>query len=94
MALKQRYLTGVGATIWNFSPGFTISGSRERSNLCASDYEQNLARPTVSDTAETENGGSNAASLTEGSNADAVHVDITSVTKPGVNPSSMLISVT
>ena len=30
----------------------------------------------------------------EGSSADAVHVDITSVTKPGVNPSLMLISVT
>ena len=57
-------------------------------------YERSPAHPTGSATSEIENGGSNAASSMEGSSADVVHVDVTSVTKPGVNPSSMLISVT
>lgn len=47
-------------------------------------YEQNHSCPTGSDTAETGNEGRKAASSTECSNADVVHMDVTAVTNLGV----------
>ena len=57
-------------------------------------YELNQSRPIGSDTAETGNEGRNAASSTEGSSANVVHMNVTSVTNLEVNSSLMLPSAT
>jgi len=57
-------------------------------------YEQNHSRPIGSDMAETGNEGRNTTSSTEASSVDIVHVDVTAVTNPCLNPSLMLPSVT
>ena len=57
-------------------------------------YERNQYCPTGRKTAETENVGRSAVRSMEEGRADVVHMNVTSVTTPGVTPSLMLPSAT